>query len=112
MELILLDTSAIYALADRGDPNHPIALERLRRVEAKGHILFMHGYILAEATALLQRRLGLEVALRFLEDARTFRIHWVMRRDHDEAVRLLTTRGRQNLLDSRSPACGCRGRWR
>jgi predicted nucleic acid-binding protein len=95
--LILLDTSAIYALADRGDPNHRVAVERLRQVEAQGHTLFVHSYILAESTALLQRRLGLAVALRFLEDARAFWIHWVIGRDHEEAVRLLASRGKPTL---------------
>jgi len=96
-EVILLDTSAIYAPADRGDPNHRGAVERLRQLEAQGHTLFVHSYILVESTALLQRRLGLAVALRFLEDARAFRIHWVISRDHEEAVRLLTTRGKPTL---------------
>jgi len=34
--VIFLDTSAIYALADRGDPNHRTALERLKAVLREG----------------------------------------------------------------------------
>ncbi len=97
MGLILLDTSAIYALADRGDPNRRVAVERLRQVEAQSHTLFVHSYILAESTALLQRRLGLAIALRFLEDARAVRIHWVIGRDHEETVRLLASREKPTL---------------
>jgi predicted nucleic acid-binding protein len=67
MALILMDTSAIYALADRADPNHATAVQQLRRVEK-------HSYILAESAALLQRRLGMEVALRFLRDVERARL--------------------------------------
>jgi predicted nucleic acid-binding protein len=55
MALILMDTSAIYALADRADPNHATAVQQLRRVEKEEHELFLHSYILAESAALLQR---------------------------------------------------------
>ncbi len=97
MALVLFDTSAIYALADRGDPNHGPALHRLRTVQEKGHTLFLHSYLLAEAAALLQRRLGLGVALRFLEDAAALRTHWVTAQDHREATALLRDRGRRAL---------------
>jgi|GEM_PF-5975826 len=32
MAPVLLDTSAVYALADRADPNHTAALQRLPRL--------------------------------------------------------------------------------
>jgi predicted nucleic acid-binding protein len=94
---LLFDTSAIYALADRNDPNHGIAVERLGRLQSQGDRLFLHSYLLAEATALLQRRLGLEVSLRFLADASSMRVHWVTARDHREAVALLAARGKREL---------------
>jgi predicted nucleic acid-binding protein len=97
MSWALFDTSAIYALADRGDPNHGLAVERLGRLQREGYRLFLHSYLLAEATALLQRRLGLEVALRFLADARAMRVHWVTARDHHEAVAVLSARGKREL---------------
>jgi predicted nucleic acid-binding protein len=97
MALVLFDTSAIYALADRADPNHRLAVERLGKVVKAGHSLFLHSYLLVEAAALLQRRLGLEVALRFLEDAGALRVHWVTAQDHQQAVALLRDRGRRGL---------------
>ncbi len=97
MTWLLFDTSAIYALADRRDPNHGLAVERLGRLQGQGYRLFLHSYLLAEATALLQRRLGLEVALRFLADARSMRMHWVTARDHWEAVAVLSGRGKRGL---------------
>ncbi len=97
MALVLFDTSAIYALADRRDPNHEAAVRRLRRLQEEGGRLFLHSYILVEATALLQRRLGVEVAVRFLEDARSIRTHWVTGRDHLQAVEMLARKGRRDL---------------
>jgi predicted nucleic acid-binding protein len=94
---LLFDTSAVYALADRRDPNHRLAVERLARLQRQGYRLFLHSYLVAEAAALLQRRLGLEAALRFLADSGSMRVHWVTARDHREAVALLAARGKREL---------------
>jgi predicted nucleic acid-binding protein len=97
MTWLLFDTSAIYALADRKDPNHEVAVERLERLQRQNYRFFLHSYLVAEAAALLQRRLGLEATLRFLGDAGSMRIHWVTARDHREAVALLAARGKREL---------------
>lgn len=73
--MIFLDTSAIYALANRNDPNHDRAMAAfLRLVEIQEEIL-LHSYVLVEAAALLQRRLGLDTVLRFFDQIRNFRVH-------------------------------------
>ena len=95
--MIFLDTSAIYALADRGDPNHGEALAMFRRLLEDGEVVLVHNYILVEAAALLQRRLGLGSALQFLQDAQDFQVHWISSRDHEEATRLLEERGKRGL---------------
>ncbi|MBI2917109.1 MAG: PIN domain-containing protein [Chloroflexi bacterium] len=64
--MIFLDTSAIYALADKSDPNHSRAAEYFRKVLETDEEVLVHSYVLGEAAALLQRRLGLDTALRFL----------------------------------------------
>lgn len=64
--MIFLDTSAVYALADQDDPNHGEALMAFRRLLGDGEDILVHNYILVEAAALLQRRLGLDSALQFL----------------------------------------------
>ena len=56
--MIFLDTSAIYALADRDDPNHSQAAAAFRRLLEDGEEALVHSYILVESAALLQRRLG------------------------------------------------------
>lgn len=53
--------------------------------------------LLAEAAALLQHRLGLSVALRFLREATAFQSHWITSQDHREAVELLARRGKRGL---------------
>lgn len=95
--MMLLDTSAIYALADRSDPNHARAVALFRQTLGSQEELLVHSYILVEAAALLQRRLGLEPALRFLEEAGSFLVHWVTAREHRQAVELLRERGRRGL---------------
>ena len=42
-------------------------------------------------------RLGLEPALRFLDESESFMVHWVTDRDHHRAVELLRDRGRRGL---------------
>lgn len=95
--MIFLDTSAIYALADRGDPNHSQAAAAFQRLLEDGEEALVHSYVLVESAALLQRRLGLDSALQFLQESRAFQVHWVGSHDHEQAVELLKERGRRGL---------------
>ncbi len=95
--MILLDTSAIYALADSADPNHERALELAGRASAERETLVVHNYVVVEAAALLQRRLGLEVTVRFLRDSARLSMHWVTEGDHASAVAMHSEAGRRKL---------------
>ena len=95
--MTFLDTSAIYALADERDANHRDAVVLFRMALERAEELLVHNYILVESAALLQRRLGLSSVLRFLEDAKSFRVHWISEEDHDNAVALLNQRSRRGL---------------
>jgi len=95
--VIFLDTSAIIALAHRGDPNHAAATQAFREVVEGKDEFFTHNYVLIEATALLQRRLGLATAEQFLKQSQQFRIHWMLEQDHRESVELLQERGKRGL---------------
>jgi predicted nucleic acid-binding protein len=80
---VFVDTSAIYALIDRGDANHAAArkaFERLRKLRAEPLIT---NFIVAESHALLLSRLGPEVARKWLAG-----IVWPIERvnEEDEAV--------------------------
>lgn len=96
--MIFLDTSAIYALADRDDPNHEQATAAFQGFVNDGEEILAHSYVLVESAALLQRRLGLNSALLFLQESQAlFQVHWVDSHDHAEAVELLKERGRRRL---------------
>ncbi len=95
--MILLDTSAIYALADPTDLNHDRALDLFGRALQGGETFLVHSYVLVEAAALLQRRLGLASAFRFLDQANDMEIRWIAGEDHLRAVELLRERGRRGL---------------
>jgi predicted nucleic acid-binding protein len=87
--MIFLDTSAIYAMADRADPRHHPAKERFEALLDAGERVLTHNYVLVESLALIQSRLGLEAALKLAHDCRAFDIEWVDEATHEEAIRRL-----------------------
>ena len=95
--MIFLDTSAIVALASDRDPAHARAKERMDRCLAEGEELLIHNYIVAEAVAVLQRRIGNRPALAFLEQVASFEMYWLTPEDHAEAVSLFMRRNRRGL---------------
>ena len=94
--MTLIDTSAIYALADRNDANHAVALARFSRLLQDRVVLVLHNYILIEALALLQHRLGLSSAVAFAESSVAFDTRWVTDEIHREAT-LRWQRGKRTL---------------
>lgn len=95
--MIFLDTSAIYAMADRGDPHHEPAKERFHVLLDLGESILTHNYVVVEAMALIQSRLGLDAAIKFARDSRAFVIEWVDEGTHDEAVRRLGRLGKRQV---------------
>ena len=75
--MIFLDTSAIYALSDEGDESHREAKALFALALSQGEELLLHNYILVEASALIQRRLGLEQSKKFLRETKNFQILWI-----------------------------------
>jgi uncharacterized protein len=100
--VIFIDTSAIYALADRADDNHARATRLFATALSSGTRLVTHSYVLVESMALIQHRLGLEHALTFANDAEAFDVDWVTRGTHERAVEWLRTAGRRpvSLVDA------------
>lgn len=82
--MIFLDTSAIYALIDRNDPNYGRANELFERHLDEG--LLTHSYVLTESISLIQKRLGLALATSFEATTRNFEVIWVTEEIHREAV--------------------------
>jgi len=95
--MIFLDTSGIYALADKADTNHRNAYSKFEAVLKSGETFLLHNYILMESAALLQARLGLPSAILFLKDAKSFEVEWVDPDLHEEAVRELERIGKRGV---------------
>lgn len=64
---VLVDTSAFYALVDRRDAAHAVAVATARRFAGTRRRLLTTNFVVAETHALLLRRLGREVASAFLD---------------------------------------------
>jgi predicted nucleic acid-binding protein len=95
--MIFLDTSAIYALADKSDPNHATAYEKFQNGLKSGETFLLHNYILMESVALLQARLGLSSATLFLRNAKSFKVEWIDRDSHEEAENELERIGKRGV---------------
>lgn len=95
--MIFLDTSAIYAMADREDPRHELAKELFQALLEVGEEILTHNYVLVEAMALIQSRLGLEAAMKLARDSRALDIEWVNQATHEEAVRILGRLGKRQV---------------
>lgn len=55
---LFLDTSALYAVLDRDDENHQVASACWRKIMAGDTLVVVSNYVIVEALALVQRRLG------------------------------------------------------
>lgn len=99
--MTFLDTSAIYAWADVADRNHRAAIRRLKAILDAGETLLTHNYVLVEATALIQARLGLTAALKLAQDSAMFVVDWVDEDLHASGVRELerSKQRRTSLVD-------------
>jgi uncharacterized protein len=77
---IFVDTSGLYALADRRDALSAMAREHIASRIASGSRLVITDYVLDEACTLAKARAGARAALRLLELVEAsvgFRMEWV-----------------------------------
>jgi predicted nucleic acid-binding protein len=95
---VLIDTSALYALADADDPAHGEAAGVMASVRSSGEDLLTHEYVLVETIALVQRRLGMAVLRRLLDDLLpVIDVAWVDPELHLEAREALLAAGRSGV---------------
>ncbi len=95
--MIFIDTSALLALLDRDDAFHDAAATVLRGPGGDSRIL-THEYVLVEATAIAQRRLGLGAVRHLTDDLLPLaEIAWVDERLHAEAREALLAAGRRGV---------------
>jgi predicted nucleic acid-binding protein len=95
--VIFLDTSAIYALADKRDANHKEAKRLYDAALRSGRAIVTHNYVIVETAALLARRLGLSFALTFLKEAADLDVQWISTELHTQAVDELANRNKPDL---------------
>jgi uncharacterized protein len=77
---VLVDSSGLYALADRRDSSHARAKKCVAKLLHSGAGLILTDYILDEACTLAKVRAGGNAALRLLdivERSRAFQMFWV-----------------------------------
>jgi predicted nucleic acid-binding protein len=103
--MTLVDTSALYAVLDRDDENHPLAKSTWTTLLGGEDILVVTNYVLVETTALVQHRLGME-AVRVLcgDILPALDFHWIGEADHMHAQNALlaTDRRKVSLVDCSS----------
>jgi predicted nucleic acid-binding protein len=103
--MTFVDTSALYAVLDRDDANHPAARQTWERLIRSSEPLLTHNYVLVETAALVQNRLGI-AALRAFQDRciPVLQIHWLTEAEHATAMEmtLAADRRRLSLVDCAS----------
>ena len=99
---VFVDTSALYAVMDADDANHPLAREAWRSLLLSGTPLVTTNYVLVEAMALVQHRLGLDAARLLQQDiCPALHIRWIDEATHRAGVAavLAASRRRLSLVD-------------
>ena len=95
---VFVDTSALLAVLDAGDAQHPHARAAWETLLQQDEPLLTTSYVLVETFALVQNRLGMD-AVRVLADdvVPVLRGHWVGEPQHRLGVTALVAAGRRQL---------------
>lgn len=95
---VFVDTSALLAVLDAGDAQHPQARAAWETLIERDERLVTTSYVLVETFALVQSRLGME-AVRVLagDVVPILHVHWVGESDHRLGVAALVAAGRRQL---------------
>jgi predicted nucleic acid-binding protein len=96
--VIFVDTSALYALLDRSDANHGEAGGIWQDLLERREPLVTHNYVVVEAVALVQRRLGMGAVRTLVDDVLgVVRVLWVDEVLHHSAVTALLASGKRDV---------------
>jgi len=84
---VLVDTSALFALLDRSDRDHERTGRSFRQLRDARDALIIHNYVVVEAVALIQRRLGAPAAVSLLRElVPTSQMIWIDQGVHSAAA--------------------------
>jgi len=93
-----VDTSALYALLDRGDQNHGPAKRAWTQILDTGEPSITTNYVLVETFALLQHRLGVAAVRGFQEDLiPILQVEFVTPEQHRSGISALLAADRRGL---------------
>lgn len=95
---IFVDTSALIALLDADDRHHGRAKRTWKKLLESGDRLISTNYVLVEAFALAQSRMGSEASRAFEESFFPFMaVEWIDRATHAAGVSAVLVAGRKKL---------------
>jgi len=95
---VFVDTSALYSYVDRDDDQHERVLRAWDGIEQADVLQVTSTYVLTEASAIIQGRLGMTAVQDFLAGiVPVLGIEWVDRETHDAAVAALLSANRRDL---------------
>ena len=95
---MFVDTSFLVALLDEDDPRYADALRLWGRVEAGRLVVLTSNYVVLEACAVLQRRLGVSAMRKLVRQILgPVTLEWVTREDHERAAEALLVADRRRL---------------
>jgi len=95
---VFIDTSALVAVLDADDLNSATASRTWESLVASGAPLVCHNYILVEAAAVIQRRIGLDAVRTFEEDiVPVLEVVWVDADVHEAAAGAHLAAARRSL---------------
>ncbi len=93
-----VDTSLLIALLDDDDEMAPVAARIWRAVAAAATPVWTSNYVVLEACAVVQRRLGVAAVRRLLREVLApVTVDWVSRDDHARAAEALLLADRRGL---------------
>ena len=95
---VFIDTSAFFAILDADDENYQKAKQIWVDLLRRETVLVCSNYVLVEAFALVQHRLGIQAIRTFQEDiVPTLTIAWVDESCHGAGTSNVLTAGTRNL---------------
>ena len=96
--MILIDTSAIFAVLDKNDIYHFQAAIFWQELVRKDEEIFLNSNLLLEAIALIQRRYGMDILRQFhFGMIPLLKIEWINVEKHSHAMEFLLSTNRRHL---------------
>jgi predicted nucleic acid-binding protein len=90
MNLVFVDTSALYALLDKDDRFHHVAAAAFSHMSPDKTLMLTSSYVVLETLALLQTRLGLSAVTKWKTEFQgILEIVWIEKQLHEEALTAL-----------------------